>query len=196
MKIWDSVYIYYLSNYINCFKTRLFIWLLNAILKPEYSTTGLRFMTLIPKLFTFCCVQKILGSLGDTTTEIRFKRNNCTDDGYPLIWMHFSTLVFLLWRGAVVWWAYSSCISLTAPRVEGSNPLPDIPFWRMYRFGWRRWRARAGVRPRTCKARRTGATVKAFRSGAATRNASVRLSKLIKWWTPIMDWHGEKNCKL
>ena len=28
----------------------------------------------------------------------------------------------MLVRGAVVWWAYSSCISLTAPRVGGSNP--------------------------------------------------------------------------
>ena len=29
-------------------------------------------------------------------------------------------------RGPMVWWAYSSCISLTAPRVKGLNPLADF----------------------------------------------------------------------
>ena len=28
----------------------------------------------------------------------------------------------------MVWWAYSSCISLTAPRVEGSNPRRSSSF--------------------------------------------------------------------
>ena len=36
-------------------------------------------------------------------------------DGHWILFWH-------CWWGAVVWWAYSSCISLTAPRVEGSNP--------------------------------------------------------------------------
>ena len=30
--------------------------------------------------------------------------------------------------GAVVWWAYSSGISLTAPKIEGSNPGPSTSF--------------------------------------------------------------------
>ena len=28
----------------------------------------------------------------------------------------------------MVWWAYSSCTSLTAPRVEGSNPIFPFSF--------------------------------------------------------------------
>ena len=91
-----------------------------------------------------------------------------------------------MWEwGAVVLWAYSSPISLlTAPRVDGSHPGSSSFFVGDTRqLETKTFSSTNDVERENAKTRerQIGEEKPAGERGMVTRNALVRLSKLIKW---------------